>query len=185
MGRPRQFAEADTIEAAMKVFWVKGYEATALPDLLKAMKLTRGSFYKAFGSKHTVYLLALQRYNKMIIAPIIDELRRVEGNGHERVRKLFRKLQKLVRSENSVWGCFLCKAAIEMAPHDDRIAREVTKTIRGLEQAFAIALFPDPLAKRKAGQLTGSYLGIQVLRNAGNSTSIVDGVVAETLRGLA
>ncbi len=33
----------------MGVFWSRGYHATALPDLLRATKLSRGSLYAAFG----------------------------------------------------------------------------------------------------------------------------------------
>jgi len=46
----------------MGVFWSRGYHATALPDLLRATKLSRGSLYAAFGDKHSLFLRALDRY---------------------------------------------------------------------------------------------------------------------------
>ena len=46
----------------MNVFWSRGYHATALPDLLRATKLSRGSLYAAFGDKHSLFLRALDRY---------------------------------------------------------------------------------------------------------------------------
>ena len=51
MARPREFDEAEVIRLAADVFWQKGYQDAALPDLLAGMKLTRGSLYKAFGEK--------------------------------------------------------------------------------------------------------------------------------------
>src|ERR1700730_14759034 len=48
-GRPRSFDTEAAVERAMGVFWSRGYHATALPDLLRATKLSRGSLYAAFG----------------------------------------------------------------------------------------------------------------------------------------
>src|ERR1700747_851372 len=61
-GRPRTFDMEAAIERAMDVFWSRGYHATALPDLLRATKLSRGSLYAAFGDKHSLFLRALDRY---------------------------------------------------------------------------------------------------------------------------
>ena len=57
----------------MGVFWSRGYHATALPDLLRATKLSRGSLYAAFGDKHSLFLRALDRY-------IADALTRIGHN---------------------------------------------------------------------------------------------------------
>src|SRR5215217_8228029 len=61
-GRPRSFDTDAAVERAMGVFWSRGYHATALPDLLRATKLSRGSLYAAFGDKHSLFLRALDRY---------------------------------------------------------------------------------------------------------------------------
>ena len=61
-GRPRSFDTGAAVERAMGVFWSRGYHATALPDLLRATRLSRGSLYAAFGDKHSLFLRALDRY---------------------------------------------------------------------------------------------------------------------------
>src|SRR3978361_823872 len=61
-GRTRSFDTEAAVERAMDVFWSRGYHATALPDLLRATKLSRGSLYAAFGDKHSLLLRALDRY---------------------------------------------------------------------------------------------------------------------------
>ncbi len=50
-GRPRQFDEGEALEAAMGVFWQKGYEGASCEDLLTAMGINSGSMYAAFGDK--------------------------------------------------------------------------------------------------------------------------------------
>src|SRR5210317_1187307 len=62
VGRPRGFDEAKVLDAAMEVFWRKGYESTSLADLLEATGLHKGSLYQAFGDKHTLFISALRRY---------------------------------------------------------------------------------------------------------------------------
>jgi len=58
----------------MGVFWSRGYHATALPDLLRATRLSRGSLYAAFGDKHSLFLLALDRYIAEALTRMESEL---------------------------------------------------------------------------------------------------------------
>jgi TetR/AcrR family transcriptional repressor of nem operon len=62
VGRPRQFDEAEVLDAAIQAFWAKGYEATSMADLLEVTGLHKGSLYQAFGDKHTLFVAALRRY---------------------------------------------------------------------------------------------------------------------------
>jgi AcrR family transcriptional regulator len=46
----------------MRLFWVKGYEATSIADLMEAMGVGPTSLYAAFGSKDELYAEALKLY---------------------------------------------------------------------------------------------------------------------------
>jgi AcrR family transcriptional regulator len=62
LGRPRCFCEETALDAAMRVFWEKGYEGASLTDLTEAMGINRPSLYAAFGDKETLFLKAIARY---------------------------------------------------------------------------------------------------------------------------
>jgi len=61
-GRPRAFDRDVALEQATRLFWSKGYEATSITDLTKAMGIGSPSLYAAFGSKEALYAEALQHY---------------------------------------------------------------------------------------------------------------------------
>jgi AcrR family transcriptional regulator len=68
-GRPRLFNENKAIDAAMKVFWVKGYEGASYAALSKAMSMNTPSIYGAFGNKEELYLRAIDRYAEVYCKP--------------------------------------------------------------------------------------------------------------------
>jgi AcrR family transcriptional regulator len=62
-GRPRAFDRDVALTKAMKLFWIKGYEATSIADLTHALGIGVKSLYAAFGSKDELYAEALRCYS--------------------------------------------------------------------------------------------------------------------------
>ena len=61
-GRPAVFDRAVALQAAMKLFWERGYEGTSFDDLIAAMGISASSFYNSFGSKEALYCEATRSY---------------------------------------------------------------------------------------------------------------------------
>jgi AcrR family transcriptional regulator len=61
-GRPAVFDRVVALQAAMKLFWERGYEGTSFDDLISAMGISASSFYNSFGSKEALYCEATQTY---------------------------------------------------------------------------------------------------------------------------
>lgn len=74
MGRPRQFEEANAVDAAAAVFRQRGYTATSVDHLVDATGVHRGSLYGVFGSKLGLFLRVLDAAN----APNADPAAQLE-----------------------------------------------------------------------------------------------------------
>lgn len=61
-GRPIGFDKEAALEAAMLLFWERGFEGASMADLTQAMGLNASSIYAAFGDKHGLFSLAVKRY---------------------------------------------------------------------------------------------------------------------------
>ncbi|AWL96197.1 TetR/AcrR family transcriptional regulator [Bradyrhizobium ottawaense] len=138
-GRPRSFDVDAAVESAMGVFWSRGYHATALPDLLRATKLSRGSLYAAFGDKHSLFLRALDRY-------IADALARMDIEFDSRkdpvegLRTYLAGYVERTSGMNGRRGCLLVATAMELAGQDAEVARRVASFFKAMEARVADAL---------------------------------------------
>ena len=147
-GRPRSFDTEAAVERAMNVFWTRGYHATSLPDLLRATKLSRGSLYAAFGDKHSLFLLALDRYiaDAHIRMDIELDPRRdpIEG-----LRAYLAGYVDRNSGANGRRGCLLVATAMELAGRDADVDRRIGRFFRDMEARVAGALS----RAKAAGQL--------------------------------
>jgi TetR/AcrR family transcriptional regulator, transcriptional repressor for nem operon len=138
-GRPRSFDTEAAIERAMGVFWSRGYNATALPDLLRATKLSRGSLYAAFGDKHGLFLRALDRY-------IADALTRMDVELDPRrapvvgLRTFLAGYVDRTSGASGRRGCLLVATAMELAGRDGEVDRRIGSFFKAMETKLAAAL---------------------------------------------
>ncbi len=174
MARPREFDIDEALDNAMAVFWRKGYDGTSLPDLLDAMQIARGSFYKAFADKRSVYLACLDRYDRAVISEAVARLTDTgRGDGRSRIAAFFNAVAAGGRTDRR--GCFLCNAATERAPFDAAVEAKVAAMTERLRAALAIAAqqasaLEGAAAQRIdaiAGALATFYSGLQIQARAG------------------
>jgi TetR/AcrR family transcriptional repressor of nem operon len=123
----------------MGVFWSRGYNATALPDLLRATKLSRGSLYAAFGDKHGLFLCALDRY-------IADALIRMDVELDPRrspvvgLRAYLAGYVDRTSGASGRRGCLLVATAMELAGRDAEVDRRIGSFFKAMETKVADAL---------------------------------------------
>jgi AcrR family transcriptional regulator len=75
MGRHREFDVETVLDAALCVFWSKGYEGASYADLVAATGVERPALYSAFGNKEALFRLALDRYYERYLDFIPEALK--------------------------------------------------------------------------------------------------------------
>jgi TetR/AcrR family transcriptional repressor of nem operon len=152
----------------MGVFWSRGYHATAVPDLLRATKLSRGSLYAAFGDKHSLFLRALDRY-------IADGVRRMDieldppRNPVDSLRTYLAGYVDRTSGANGRRGCLLVATAMELAGQDAEVGRRVASFFKVMEAKVADALS----RARTASQLAD---GVEPIKTARILVCFVEGL---------
>lgn len=189
MARPREFDEDEAIRGAMSVFWQLGYDGASMPDLLAGMNLTRGSLYKAFNDKKSLFLIALKRYEREAVGPAVTLLTDTSiKDGTQRIAALFETILDAVR-QGDRRGCMLCSAAAGPAAYDDDIAHDVHQLISQMQQAFTRSLEASPAhhhltateREHLAASLTTQYAGLRTLARSRTPLSML----AQSVAGLS
>ena len=115
MGRPRSFAEDAALDAAMRVFWGKGYEGASLADLTEAMGINRSSMYATFGDKEALFRLAIARYAEGPAAYVRKALE--QRTARAVVEALLLGALELLTDPSHPRGCLSVQGALACGSH--------------------------------------------------------------------
>lgn len=186
MARLREFDEEKALDAAMQLFWEKGYAATSLSDLTAKMEIQKPSLYSAFGDKEGLFEAALRRYTNLHAANIRTKLQN-EQSVKEAIRAFFENMVEEEYKKEFSKGCFCINTMVELAPHNEKfevLTREhqmylavifqelITKGIQSGE------LQNDLNAKAVAHTLVTSLIGLTVLMKSRPERSVIENSVS-------
>ncbi|APE30197.1 hypothetical protein BOX17_04060 [Halomonas aestuarii] len=174
-GRPIAFSPDEAANAAMRVFWARGYDSASTRDLLEAMGLSRSSLYQAFGNKEQLFLEALRRYRESLVGRLE---RRLEAapSAMAFLEALFRETAGEAGSDRAALGCLIFNSASELGQRGDppsRQARESMAAITALlHQAVVRAQAQGDIAPERDAEALASYLtmgmaGLRTLLKSG------------------
>ena len=124
-GRPREFDIDKALDKALRVFWRKGYEGASLPDLTKAMGISRPSLYAAFGNKEALFKRAVQRYAEGPACHVREALE--EATARRVVEKLLESSVDLTTDSKNPRGCFMVQSALACGDTAEFARKELIK----------------------------------------------------------
>ena len=185
MGRPRQFDEDAALDAAVRCFWSRGYEATSVRDLAVAMGITGPSLYNAFGDKRALYLRALDHY---VERGFCDRAHRCETQlpPREAVHAFFEEIVTLSLGDTERKGCLIVNSALEVAPHDAEFRAALAAVLRDMEAFFLRCIQAGQAAGTVnaavpavdlARTLLGLLMGLRVLARSRPEPGLLRGLV--------
>ena len=123
LGRPRSFDLEKALDAAIQVFWQKGYEGASLSDLTKAMGINRPSLYAAFGNKETLFHKVLERYSEGRAAYVQEALK--QSTARAVAERLLLGAADLLTDPHNPSGCLMVQGALACGESADCIREEV------------------------------------------------------------
>jgi AcrR family transcriptional regulator len=175
MGRPRAFCETAALDAAMRVFWEKGYEGASLDDLTQAMGINRSSLYASFGDKENLFKRAIARYAEGPAAYIAESLQ--QPTALAVVEALLKGTLALLTDPTHPRGCLYLQGGLACGSGAESVKQALIQWRRSGEAAaekrmkrarkdgdLPPAIDPKDLARYVAIVMTG--LGIQAANGA-------------------
>jgi TetR/AcrR family transcriptional regulator, transcriptional repressor for nem operon len=189
MARPREFDEAAVLDAAVRCFWSRGYEATSVRELALSMGITGASLYNAFGDKRSLFRRALAHY---VSQSFDDRVSRFEGklSPLQAIKAFFAEIVERSLGDEDLKGCMLVNSALEVAPHDPEFQQVVAGVLVKIEAFFGRCVTAGQAtgeissaqpADDLARLLLGVLLGIRVLARARPEPELLIGLVRPVL----
>ncbi|MEL6670095.1 MAG: helix-turn-helix domain-containing protein [Bacteroidota bacterium] len=186
------FNESEVLDKARDLFWERGYHATSISDLEKALGLSRSSLYNSFGGKRALYDLTLARYRD-------DSFDFLKGtlSKHRQLRAGLKDLFAqaiLSHSPNCVngsKGCYIGNATTELASS----CSDALKFVAGNREQFidimgaALQKSPELELDRDQCQDWANYLfviynGLQVVLQTGIERDQLQASIFKAVDGL-
>ncbi|WP_138753112.1 TetR/AcrR family transcriptional regulator [Paenibacillus sinopodophylli] len=193
MVRLREFDEHKALEAAMQLFWEKGYEATSLIDLTTAMGVQKASIYSTFGNKEALFEAALRRYTHIHASAARAQLQK-NASVKEAFRSYFESMAAANKNKSGMnRGCFCLNTMVELAPHHLRF-----EILTREHQLYLAAIFQETIergirsgelgaatnAQAVAQSLVIALIGLTVFLKSRPDSSFVSNAIAVMLAPL-
>jgi AcrR family transcriptional regulator len=109
------------VDAAMRLFWEKGYGSTSIADILRAADVHSGSLYYFFPTKQDLLVAVLDRYLHGIDAMLLQPTWAGVDDPIERVFVLLARYRQFLVETDCFYGCPIGNLALELHEPDPAV----------------------------------------------------------------
>jgi len=160
MSRGLGFDPDRALNAAMREFWLKGYDGTSITDLTCAMQIARPSLYNVFGNKEQLFQKSLARYQALQLAFIPSAL---QGATAVEVAALFMEgFVKAIAGSCEPPGCLGVQAIVAGAQGSEFVRAALIESLDRvqalLRERFAQAKMQEKLSADADSEALADYL---------------------------
>jgi AcrR family transcriptional regulator len=188
MGRHREFDVEKVLDAALCVFWRKGYEGASYADLVEAAGVERPALYAAFGNKEALFRKVLARYDARYLDYIPGALEL--PTARDVAAHLLHKAVELNTRYPDRTGCLGINGALAVSDDAEPI-RQALAEFRAagrerLRERFDRARAEGDLPETTSAAALAAFVmtvtqGIAVQAKAGVSRELLQAVAEQTL----
>lgn len=119
------------IQAAIALFWEKGYVGTSMTDLLEKAQANSGSFYHFFDSKEDLLIAVLDRYIEMLHPMLLEPAYRGVNDPIGRIFALLGCYRALILETDCTYGCPIGRLALELDPEQREVYKRIAANFDG------------------------------------------------------
>ena len=119
------------IDAAMELFWAKGYNSTSIADILGRTRLNSGSLYHAFPGKQDILLAVLERYRDGLYPMLVDPAWQDVADPVERIFALLARYRSMIVETDCTYGCPIGSLALELHDADPAVRQLLADNFAG------------------------------------------------------
>ncbi len=193
MARPRAFDEDLLLDAAVELFWARGYRAASLTALSTETGVTNGSLYQAYGSKWTLFLAAYRRYCATRVETVASAFADKHADVEQTVRAYLDAIVDDCLAHPDRRGCLMLNTVSEYGT-DAEVMKISTETVDAMEAVVARAIAsvtapntePAEIADAAAHVVAVSQAMIQLSRMGRDAAELrrIGNVAAESTQRL-
>jgi AcrR family transcriptional regulator len=109
------------IQAAMELFWLKGYASTSIADILSRSQVNSGSLYYFFPGKQDVLIAVLEAYRDGIQPMLLRPAWGAVEDSIEKVFALLARYRRAIVETECEYGCPIGSLALELHEPDPAV----------------------------------------------------------------
>jgi TetR/AcrR family transcriptional repressor of nem operon len=106
------------VEAAMELFWLKGYGSTSIADILSRSQVNSGSLYYFFPGKQDVLVAVLEAYRDGIGPMLLEPAWSGVDDPVDRLFALLGSYRRALVETDCTYGCPIGSLALELHEPD-------------------------------------------------------------------
>ena len=138
---PRKSATRQRIvEAGLYLFWLQGYAATSIAQILQRSEANAGSFYYFFKTKEELLLAVLDLYVQslmpVVVQPVLNEI----SDPIERVFGILGFYRKNLLATGCTYGCPIGRLALEIPEEQFKVHKRLADNFDGWTAAVESCL---------------------------------------------
>jgi TetR/AcrR family transcriptional regulator, transcriptional repressor for nem operon len=135
-----QITRQKIVEAGLYLFWLQGYAATGISEILERAEANAGSFYYFFKTKEALLLAVLELYIEMLKPRVVNPVFSKVDDPVERIFGILGFYRQNLLATGCTYGCPIGRLALEIPEEQHKVHRLLADNFDGWTAAIESCL---------------------------------------------
>src|SRR3984957_16125122 len=129
------------LDAALYLFWERGFAGTSMSDLLTRAEVNSGSFYHFFDSKEALLRAVLEQYIQLLRPMVVEPAFSSALGPLERIFAILAGYRERIAATDCQYGCPIGRLALEIDPENSPAHSLIAQNFSGWIDAVRECLY--------------------------------------------